>query len=264
MPVNLTDITPLILTYNEAPNIGRTLAGLAWADKIVVLDSGSTDGTLQILAAHSKVRVFSRPFDTHASQWEFALRRTDVTTAWVLALDADFQVSPAFVGELETLTPAEETGGYSARFVYCIEGRPLRGSLYPPLMVLFRADRTWFVQDGHSHRAVTDGKVEPLAAPLRHDDRKSLSVWLQSQVRYMELEARKLRQTRWGSLDWTDRIRLLRVVAPPLVFFYCLIGKGLILDGRRGLCYALERATAEAVLSLVLLRGDIAGRHDSA
>ena len=84
----LDAITPVLLTYNEAPNIARTLQHLSWARDIVVVDSGSTDGTLDILANMPRVRVFSRPFDTHHAQWRFATEETDIATAWLLRLDA--------------------------------------------------------------------------------------------------------------------------------------------------------------------------------
>ena len=68
----LDNITPVLLTFNEEPNIARTLAHLAWAKDIVVVDSGSTDGTLPTLANFPNVRVFDRRFDSHANQWRFA------------------------------------------------------------------------------------------------------------------------------------------------------------------------------------------------
>ena len=103
------------------------------------------------------------------------------------------------------------------------------------------------------------GRTADLGVPLRHDDRKSLQHWLASQARYMRLEADKLRSRSWGELDWPDRLRKMRIVAPGAVFIYCLFGKGLVLDGRAGLFYALQRATSGLVLSLTLLRDDLAG-----
>ena len=58
--MDLSTITPLILTYNEAPNIDRTLASLTWASRIVVIDSQSTDATLAILSRYPQVEVLDR------------------------------------------------------------------------------------------------------------------------------------------------------------------------------------------------------------
>ena len=79
----LDQITPLILTYNEAPNIGRTLESLSWASDIVVVDSFSDDETLEIAASFPQVRIFQRAFDSHRNQWEFGLRETEIKTPWV-------------------------------------------------------------------------------------------------------------------------------------------------------------------------------------
>ena len=73
----LENITPLILTYNEAPNIDRTLKKLSWAKQIVVIDSYSTDETLENLAFYPQVKVFKRKFDTHATQWNYGLEQVN-------------------------------------------------------------------------------------------------------------------------------------------------------------------------------------------
>ena len=89
----LSDITPVLLTFNEAPNIGRTLACLTWAKDIIVVDSGSTDDTASIVAAFPQVRVFHRSFDTHGNQWRYATQETGINTNWILRLDADYEVT---------------------------------------------------------------------------------------------------------------------------------------------------------------------------
>ena len=88
----LNDITPVILTYNEAPNIERTLRPLSWAREVVIVDSNSTDDTLAIAARFANVRTVQRPFDTHARQWRFAIEETGITSDWVLRLDADYSL----------------------------------------------------------------------------------------------------------------------------------------------------------------------------
>lgn len=250
----LDAITPLILTFNEAPNIRRTLARLDWAREIVVVDSGSTDATRGILAAHPRVRVFERPFTTHAEQWSFGLHQTAIRTEWVLALDADYILSQTLIDELAALRPAPNVDGYRAAFTYCVEGRPLRGTAYPPVTVLYRKSAARYVQDGHTQRVQVPGLVEDLRADILHDDRKPLAQWLTAQARYMRLEADKLRAANVAELGWADRVRKLVVVAPFAMLVYCLILRGGILDGRAGLFYALQRAVAEGILSLYLLQ----------
>ena len=250
----------MILTFNEAPNIERTLERLFWAQDVVVVDSFSTDETVAIVSRFSNTRIFQRKFDTHAQQWNFGIRKTAIGTEWVLALDADYIVSEDLLHEIQSLAPQPDVAGYRAPFRYCIGGRLLRATAYTPVTVLFRRKRAAYVQDGHTQRVTVDGKTAALSGVIFHDDRKPLSQWVASQDRYMRLEAEKLRYADWSTLGWSGRIRKLRVVAPFAMLFYCLFLRGLVLDGRAGLFYSFQRAFAELLLSLHLLQHDLSSR----
>lgn len=255
-------ITPVVLTFNESPNVARTLEKLAWAGDVVVVDSHSTDDTLDRVRAFPRARVFQRPFDEHAAQWNWAVQETGIRTEWVLALDADYLLTDELIEELRRLDPAPDVAGYRASFVYCVSGRRLRGSVYPRVTVLYRRDRACYEQDGHTQRVRVEGRVLDLEGKILHDDRKPFSAWLRAQRRYMRLEAGLIRTRRWKDLSWPDRVRKLRVVAPFLVLLYCLVVQRGLLDGRAGWSYAFQRAIAETILSLQLLGADLGMRRD--
>jgi glycosyltransferase involved in cell wall biosynthesis len=250
----LDQITPLILTYNEAPNIARSLSGVSWAKDVVVVDSFSNDETVAIAKSLPQVRVVQRAFDNHRNQWEFGLTETGIKTPWVLALDADYVVSSELIAELGELRPDVETVGYRAKFVYCINGKRLRSGIYPPVTVLYRREAAAYVQDGHTQRVSLSGTVNDLKSPMMHDDRKSLRRWLRSQGRYTELEAQKLLAADASELRFVDQMRRWVVVVPPLMLGYCLIVRGGILDGWQGFYYAFQRSVAELMLSINLGR----------
>jgi glycosyltransferase involved in cell wall biosynthesis len=260
----LDQITPIILTYNEAPNIGRTLEQLQWARDIVVVDSLSDDETLDIVARAPQARVFQRRFVSLEDQWSFALRETGIASEWVLALDADYVLTPGAVEEISLLRPPDELSGYRAKFVYCIYGKPLRWSAYPPVVVLYRHKLARYRQDGHGHRVVIDGTISDLRSRILHDDRKPLGRWLRSQDEYMKLETRKLLDTDWRDLGWADRVRKMILPAPFVMFAYCLFVGGAILDGRAGLYYAFQRFLSEALLSLYLIDHSLLSRGRTA
>ena len=259
----LDDITPVILTLNEAPNIGRCLESLRWAKDIVVVDSFSADETVAIARSRPAVRLFQRAFDNHAAQWQFAISETDIATEWILALDADYQLTEAGIAEIEAKRPTRDVAGYKARFVICMWGKPLRSSAYPPVTVLYRRSRARYVQDGHTQRIQVEGRVEELREVVKHDDRKPLISRLEAQKQYSRLEAAKLLKSHAGGLSLADRIRKLRVVAPVLMFPYWMIWKGAILDGLAGVYYALQRTLAEVMLSLYLIEHDLRERHEN-
>ena len=255
----LAQVTPVILTFNEAPNIKRVLEKLTWARDIVVVDSLSTDSTVSLVASMTTARLFQRPFDSHAMQWTFALTETDIKTEWVLALDADYVLTDRLVAEMAAIDPEQAIDGYSVRFDYCVAGKPLRGSLYPRGTVLFRRTKARYVQHGHTQRVVIDGTVGRLVGKIRHDDRKPLAHWLSSQQRYAQLEAAHLLSAPDSSLGRTDRIRLLAWPAPILVFLYTLFWKGCLLDGWRGWFYALQRTMVETMIALEIVDRKVTG-----
>lgn len=248
----LDQITPLILTYNEAPNIARAIEGVSWAGEIVVVDSYSDDETVQIARAFPNVRVVQRAFDCHRNQWEFGLKETSITTPWVMALDADYVVTNELTDELKSLRPS--AAGYRAKFIYCINGKKLRSGIYPPVTVLYRREAATYVQDGHTQRVSLNGAIEDLRAPMLHDDRKSFRRWFKSQTKYTELEAQKLMTAEPSSLTLQDRLRRWLVVLPPAMLVYCLIVRGGILDGWAGFYYAFQRTMAELMLGHRLTR----------
>ena len=261
--MQLNTITPLILTYNEAPNLDRTLAQLTWATTIVVVDSYSTDATLEIVQRYPQVKLLQRPFDSFAAQCNFGL--SQISSPWVLSLDADYVLSDQLLAEIRAL-PDDDTdnasnraqghgdriSGYSARFKYCVFGQPLRGTLLPPRQVLYRSPQATYHNDGHAHRVSINGTVRSLSGYIYHDDRKPLSRWLWAQDRYMLLEAKKLRETPIPQLSWGDRLRRQTPFAPAVILLYCLILKGGILDGKAGWYYALQRTLAEILLAIRL------------
>ncbi len=264
----LDRVTVLILTYNEEANIGRTLEGVAWAKRIVVVDSGSTDRTIEIVLAHTQANVVVRAFDTHEAQWNFGLAACGDDNDWILALDADYCLDRACRDEIAALTPDESIAGYRAAFRYRIMGRALRANLYPSLVVLYRRARAHYVQHGHTQRLVVDGRIVDLVARIDHDDRKPLSRWLASQQKYARLEADHLVSMPKSELRRVDRIRRMGWPAPFLVFFYTLLVKGCVLDGRRGWMYVLQRTAAEIMIALNVVDGRLrshgAGTQDSA
>ena len=248
----LKKITPLILTYNEAPNIARTLAKLSWADEIIIIDSYSTDNTLEIIQNNPRVKVHQRKFDTHANQWNYGLEK--VNTEWVISLDADYVISNELISEIKNIDFQDTVNSYFLPFKYCIFGKPLRGTILPPRQALFRKDCSTYIDDGHTQLLESQGKTQYLQNHIFHDDRKPLSRWLWAQHRYMVLEAKKLKETPVGELSLGDKIRKQKLLAPFVILVYCLIIKRGIFDGWIGWYYAFQRMLAEVVLSVQLIQ----------
>jgi len=244
-----TMITPVILTYNEAPNIGRSLEALSWAQRVVIVDSRSTDATETVARAFSNVAWYTRPFDSHAAQWDFAIRGTDITTPYVLALDADYRVTPEFVRECqETFLPGGYEAGIAA-FDYQVLGRVLMGSVYPAKPVIFQPSRLRIEQPGHSQEMRVEGRAYTFDARLIHDDRKPVGRFVSSQIAYSRLEAERLAG---DARRWQDRVR--RTGLMPIVSgLAAYLRAGGPLRGASALRYAYERTVFECILAMRVL-----------
>lgn len=244
-------ITAVILTYNEEDNIRRTLEPLTWMKEILIVDSGSTDQTLNIVKEFPNTRVVTRAFDSFAKQCNFAL--TQVSTPWVLSMDADYVVSDELAKEIQAIEEDAAVAGYQASFVYRIYDKGLRGTLYPPRSVLYRKAYGEYRDYGHGHKVHIDGDVKPLSGKIFHDDRKPLARWLGSQQKYARQEADYLMSTPREELGFADKVRLTMFFAPIIVPVHVLILKGAILDGRPGWLYVLQRLLAETMIAIELL-----------
>jgi glycosyltransferase involved in cell wall biosynthesis len=246
-------VTVVVLVWNEAPNLPRTLRSLAWAPRVLVVDSGSTDGTTEIARGFENVRVVANPFRSHGRQWEFGVRHPEVETPWVLALDADMSVDGRFVSELEDRFLVGDYAGGTVPFAYAVDGRRLLGSFYPRQLRLFRRDRVRVADRGHTQEFSVDGPVYRFRARVTNDDRKSVERHLASQVDYSRRECDRI--ARGEGLRFRDRLRRAGWMAPAM-FVLSWVRAGGPFRGRAALRYAHERAMYEAMLTLRLLRAD--------
>ena len=247
--MDCNNVSALILTFNESPNIAACLQSLHWINNVLVLDSGSTDETVAIAKAFKNVKVVVRAFDDHTSQWNYGLEQ--IESNWVLCLDADYVCPGSLENELRLLDTSCDA--YFAEFKYVIYGHPLKATLYPARAVLFQPRSLRYVEDGHTQLLdVAGATCGKLITVLEHHDRKPLSRWLESQLKYAVLEAGKLSESN-VALGWKDVLRRQIVLAPALTAFYCLFWRMLFLDGWYGVLYTLQRVYAELLLSLVLL-----------
>lgn len=245
----------LILTKNEDPNIERVLNKLTWLEKVLVLDSYSTDRTIEIMSSYPNVEIVYRTFDTFAQQCNYGLSLMD--SKWILSMDADYVLTDEFIAETRTFlaNDNEKVAAYYTKFEFIIYGKKLVGNNTTPRAVLFRKGCGTYFDDGHAHRLkITGRETGEYKAKIWHDDRKSLSRWLANQDKYSIRECDKLLDPdNPDSNSLTNRIRKTKVLAPFVVFFYCLFIKGLFLSGWAGWYYTLQRTMVEILFALRLI-----------
>lgn len=247
----LEHITPFIITYNEIDNIKRTLSTLNWAERVLVIDSFSDDGTVEYCRKQKNVEVIQRKFDDFTGQCNYALEQLN-HCKWVLSLDADYVMSDALITEIKSLNLSSKFVGFEVNFSYAIDGDILSGSLYPPRIVLYQPKFAKYQQDGHTQRIIIDGDITKLQGKIIHDDRKPYARWLATQHSYAEKEKHKINTSTFASLSWTDKIRCIPGLAPLLIIPYLLFIKGFLFSGRSGYIYLKQRFQAEWILQKTL------------
>jgi glycosyltransferase involved in cell wall biosynthesis len=250
----LHEITVFVLTYNEQVNIARVLAPLRDFARVIVLDSGSSDATQALVQQFGFAEWHQRSFDNHANQCNHVLDQLAVSTPWVMSLDADYVLTAELITELTQLKPAAQMHGFSCEFSFCIDGKLLRGSLYPPRTVLFRHGMARFYQSGHTQRLRIEGSVATLQGKILHDDRKDWAFFCRNQSKYGRLEAQHLYESAFSALPLTAKVRKLGVIAPWLVPLMCLFWTGLIFEGKAGWQYTHMRWVGESAIAKHLWR----------
>jgi glycosyltransferase involved in cell wall biosynthesis len=251
------DITPLILSYNEEPNIERTLNALRWAKRVVVLDSGSNDKTEQIARGFDNVVWRTRAFDNHQRQWEYGIHETGIETEYVLSLDADYEVPARFVEELAQEFMQGGWAGGLVSFTYSFYGHPLSGSVYPAQFRVFKRSAVEVAQLGHTQVFSVNGPTYNFRTRLIHDDRKPLERWVSSQLAYQVLNEEILAN---GGTRWRDHLRRFAIM-PPVMALLAYLRAGGPFRGAAAARYAYERAVCESLLAIRVLNARL--REDS-
>jgi len=252
----------LILTLNEEHRLPGCLRSVAGCEDVVVLDSGSTDGT-EAIARAAGARFFTHPFENFAAQRNHAQDGIAFRHPWVFHLDADETMTEALAAECAGLPPDDPCDGYYAAPRMMYHGRWMRRCTdYPAWQArCIRAGRFRFVQTGHGQREAPTMRMGFLQHGYLHD----ISVpdendWEAKHRRYARDEARRyLAEQRPPAQSWRalltgpalERRRSLKHLSyslpcrPALRFFYQFFLRAGFLDGPSALGYCRRLARYE-------------------
>ena len=228
------DISAVIITLDEEKNIRRCLESLTWAREIVVVDSGSTDATVEI-AREFTDRVVTHPFEGYVGQKNFALDQA--SGEWVLSLDADEVVTPQLLDRIREVWPRERQryDGFTVNRLSRFSGRWIRRcGWYPDRKLrLFKRSRGRWEGDDLHEKVRLDGPVMDLNADLLHYTYQNLSENVRKIQSYSTIFARaQYDRGRRASL-WDLLIR------PPAKFLKAYLLKGGFMEGCHGLILSI-------------------------
>jgi len=259
------NVSTVILTFNERDNLPRCLESLEpVGGELFIVDSGSSDGTLEIAARH-KANVLSHPFETHAKQWAWALDNLPLTSEWILALDADQRLTPELANEIRGLFSGQgmkldSLDGLFLNRRQVWRGRWIRhGTYYPKyLLKLFRRGKVHFdPNDLLDHHFYISGATAHLRYDMIEENKKEddITFWIQKHNHYSTLKAREergfevngyhspLNSSLWGNPDQRT-LRLKEIwrslplfIRPSFYFFYRYFVRLGFLDGKEGFIF---------------------------
>jgi glycosyltransferase involved in cell wall biosynthesis len=263
-------VAVIILTQDEEVSIADCLDSVAAFDDLHVLDSGSTDRTVEIVR-HRGVPVHHHPFHGFGQQRNWAIDNIPTRYPWQFHLDADERMTPELAAEMVRAVSGDTShGGYLVPSKLIFAGRWLRhAGSYPAYQVrLFHRDRLRFIDHGHGQREQTSFPLGRLTQPYLHFAfARGLDHWFAKHAVYARREAEHALATgvqgavpavALFSRDATRRRRALKCLAArlPCRYFlrllYMLLVKRAFLDGAAGLTYAHLLAIYEAMIDVHL------------
>lgn len=257
-----------ILTANEEIDIADCIESALLSDDVIVVDSLSQDRTVEI-AKQYPVRVVQHRFESHGKQRTWMLQEIPTKHEWVYILEADERMTPELFQECsEAIKSDTYIGYYVAERVIFFGNWIRRSTQYPRYqMRLFRKDKVWFTDYGHTEREVCDGPTGFIQETYPHYTcSKGLSRWIEKHNRYSTDEAiETLRQLQTGTVNWKDlffgsseveRRRALKDLSlrlpfrPLIRFLYMYFVLGGILDGCSGFTWCVLQAFYEYLILL--------------
>lgn len=254
-------VSAIIMTKDEANNIGKCIESLGGVAEIFVVDSGSTDGTQQIASDLGARVVNFRWNGQYPKKKQWCLENLPFRNDWVFYVDADEEATPELLREIRERVDKPTASGYFVGYDYLFDGKILRHGQRAYKLVLFDrhrgrfepyddldASNMWEVE-GH-YQPVIDGPVATLKSPMLHKDHDSLYHYFDRHNRYSDWEAvvRSRNQYATGAesqLSGRGRMKEIFDRLPlkaPAAFAYSYFLKLGFLDGRAGLNFALARA----------------------
>src|ERR1039458_2816829 len=264
-PMTAVPLSVVVLTKNEERNLGSCLESVAqWCREILIVDSGSNDGTVKI-AEHYGAVVVSHPFESHTKQWNWAFKNLPFRCDWALCLDADQRVTPELRSEIGSLVSKDAEkipqNGFYIKRRQIFRGKWIKhGGYYPKyLLKMVRHELAWCDEnerlDPHFYVKGTSGLLK---YDLIEDNQNEhdITFWIEKHNRYAVAQASEELHRRNSQVAWSlkpkffgtpdERTLFLREIwyrflplylRPFLLFFYRYFLRLGFLDGKQGLIF---------------------------
>lgn len=261
----MNDITAIILTKNEELNIKRCINSIKdWVDRVVVVDSGSTDKTVELAQGLGAEIYHHEPFVHYAGQFNWSLDNVDVKTKWVYRIDADEEVTPELAAEIIENCQKhhdDDVNGFVMKFKIAFMGAFLKhGGMYPFYnLTIFKYGIGRYEDRAlGEHVILSEGRTIDLKNDCLHFDFKSLDAWINKHNWYATREVADYYATRIKGQEDPNKLyheakktsklrdglyyRMPKFLRAKLYFWYRYYLRLGFLDGKAGYVHAFLQA----------------------
>lgn len=265
-------LTAIVLTFNEQENMAACLRRLDWVDEVLVVDSFSSDDTLEVVREiRPDARILQHAFEDFGQQRNWALDEGAPRHPWVLFVDADEEINAECAAAIRRAieSDSDKVGFYLTCRNYFLGRWIKRSTLYPSWQLrLLKLGEVRYCKEGHGQREVTDGPLGYLREPYDHYGfSKGIAHWIARHNQYSTDEVDLILRLKGEPLSVRDvfsqdpvrrrrfakrcaaRVGLLRPLARFLHSYVWRLG---FLDGYPGLLYNLLRLSHEIHISVKL------------
>ncbi len=256
-------ISAIILTFNEKNNIKQCLESIySFIDQIIVIDSGSSDITLNIVKNYTN-NIYLHPFDNYSKQFSWALINTNILNDWILRLDADERWSEKGFGNLKRIIDSGNIDGVYVKMKIYFMGKWIKhGDFYPNYFLrVFKKSKSQIEDRWMDEHIIVNGKTvisDIDVIESNYDRQKDITLWIDKHNKYSTREAieylinkdslttlntignfsgNKTERKRWVKENIYNKLPLF--IRPFLYFFYRYVFKLGFLDGKEGLIFHL-------------------------
>ena len=259
----MADLTAIILTYNEEKNIEKCIKSLkGLAKRIVVVDSGSTDKTVEI-AENLGAEVLVHSWENYSKQYIWGERTAKVDTKWTFRIDADESLTEESANEIERLCNENtntDVNGLVVRYKVTFMGKELKhGGIYPFKKLLIYKTEIGYMEERNmdEHIVLKEGRIIELKTDSNHNDYKDLSSWINKHNIYSSREVLDYFNIVNSAIDLTGLSRSAKIkrilkfkiyyklplgMRAHLYYWYRYYWKKGFLDGREGKIFAFLQA----------------------
>jgi glycosyltransferase involved in cell wall biosynthesis len=180
-------VAVVMISFNEAHNMDEVLKSIKdWAQEIFLVDSYSSDNTVDIALRHG-VHVVQRKFQGFGDQWNFALRCLPINAPWVMKLDPDERITDELKRQITSAVGSDDADGLSfeRRLWFMTKPLPVKHSLTR----IWRTGHCRFTDVAVNEHPIVDGRIRHVSGEMEHHDSPDLEHWLNKQNRYTTAEA---------------------------------------------------------------------------